>query len=93
VLDRERLAGLAARHPQFRFIRTLTRGPGPPPRGRIPALLLDRQERLVEHDVFIAGAPGFVQACKAAAEALGATRARVHTELFFTELQACAAAA
>jgi CDP-4-dehydro-6-deoxyglucose reductase len=94
VLDRERLAGLAARHPQFRSIRTLTRAPGAaPPRGRIPALLLDRQERLVEHDVFIAGAPGFVQACKATAEALGATRARVHTELFFTELQACAAAA
>jgi CDP-4-dehydro-6-deoxyglucose reductase len=93
VLDRERLAGLAARHPQFRFIRTLTRGPGPPPRGRIPALLLSRQERLVGHDVFIAGAPAFVLACTAAAEVLGAGRARVHTEIFIAEPQACATAA
>jgi CDP-4-dehydro-6-deoxyglucose reductase, E3 len=33
VLDRDRLAGLEARHPQFRFIRTLTRGAGRPRAG------------------------------------------------------------
>src|SRR5450755_1558197 len=33
VIDRERFAGWQARHPQFRFIRTLTRAAGPPPRG------------------------------------------------------------
>jgi CDP-4-dehydro-6-deoxyglucose reductase len=92
VLDRERLARLAARHPQFRFIRTLTRGPGPTPRGRIPALLRSRAQELGDHDVFIAGAPGFVLACAAAAESLGASRARVHTELFFAESQTYAAA-
>jgi CDP-4-dehydro-6-deoxyglucose reductase, E3 len=93
VLDRERLAGLEARHPQFRFIRTLTRGAGPPPRGRIPALLLSRRQELGDQDVFIAGAPGFVLACTAAAEALGARRERVHTEVFFAEPQPCSAAA
>lgn len=82
VLDRERLAAWEARYPQFRFIRTLTRAAGPPPLGRIPALLPALYDDLGEHDVFIAGAPGFVLACAAAAEALGASRARVHTEVF-----------
>jgi CDP-4-dehydro-6-deoxyglucose reductase len=85
VIDRERLATWQARYPQFRFIRTLTRGAGPPPRGRIPALLLSHQQELDDHDVFIAGAPGFVLACTAAAEALGASPERVHTEVFFAE--------
>jgi len=31
VIDRERFAGWQARHPQFRFIRTLTRAAGPAP--------------------------------------------------------------
>lgn len=93
VIDRERLAGLEARYPQFRFIRTLTRGAGPPPRGRIPTLLLSEHQELDDHDVFIAGAPGFVLACTAAAEALGAGRARVHTEVFFAEPQPCSLAA
>jgi CDP-4-dehydro-6-deoxyglucose reductase, E3 len=87
VLDRDHFAALEARHPQFRFIRTLTRGPGPALRGRIPALLLSHRQDLGDHDVFIAGAPGFVLACTAAAEALGASRARVRTEFFFAEPQ------
>ena len=35
--------------------------------------------------VFIAGAPGFVRACAAAAEGLGALRAHVKTEESFVE--------
>ena len=39
------------------------------------------------HDVFIAGAPGFVLACAAVADALAARRECVHTEVFFVEPQ------
>lgn len=87
VIDRERFEAWQSEHPWFRFIRTLTRGAGPPPHGRIPALLPTLQGSLHGHDVFIAGAPAFVLACAAAADALGASRARVHTEVFFVEPQ------
>ena len=93
VIDRERFAGWQARHPQFRFIRTLTRAAGPPPRGRIPALLPMLYQDLGDHDLFIAGAPGFVLACATAADGLGAQRARVHTEVFFVEPQPWSGAA
>ena len=93
VIDRERFAGWQARHPQFRFIRTLTRAAGPPPRGRIPALLPMLYQDLGDPDVFIAGAPGFVLACATAADGLGAQRARVHTEVFFVEPQPWSGAA
>jgi CDP-4-dehydro-6-deoxyglucose reductase, E3 len=87
VIDRERFERWEAQHERFRFIRTLTRGPGPPPHGRIPALLAQLYGDLSDHDVFIAGAPRFVLACAAAADALGARRERVHTEAFFVEPQ------
>jgi len=87
VIDADRFVGWQQRHPRFRFIRTLTRGAGPPPTGRLPALLLSLGQDLGEHDVFIAGAPGFVAACAAAAETLGAAPHRVHTEPFFVERQ------
>lgn len=87
VIDRARFTRWEAQHPRFRFIRTLTREPGPPPRGRIPALLGALYADLSDHDLFIAGAPGFVMACAAAADALGARRERVHTEVFFVEPQ------
>lgn len=87
VIDRARFEGWQAQQPRFRFIRTLTRGGGPPPRGRVPALLGTLFADLSGHDVFIAGAPGFVMACAAAADALGARRERVHTEVFFVEPQ------
>lgn len=93
MIDRERFAGWQARHPQFRFIRTLTRAAGPPPRGRIPALLPMLYQDLGDPDVFIAGAPGFVLACATAADGLGAQRARVHTEVFFVEPQPWSGAA
>ncbi len=85
VIDRERFARWRRRHPNFRFLRTLTRAGGDPPHGRIPALLPTLYDGLADHDVFIAGAPGFVSDCAAAAEALGAPPACVHTEAFFAE--------
>lgn len=85
VIDRERFATWESQHELFHFIRTLTRDTGPPPRGRVPGLLPQLYANLTDHDVFIAGAPGFVLACAAAAEALGAPRERVHTEVFFIE--------
>lgn len=87
VIDRERFEHSQAQHELFQFIRTLTRGAGPPPRGRIPALLPELYTDLSEHELFIAGAPGFVLACAAAADALGARRERVHTEVFYVEPQ------
>jgi CDP-4-dehydro-6-deoxyglucose reductase len=87
VIDRERLQQRQAEHERFRFIRTLTRGAGPHARGRIPALLPRLYANLSGHDVFVAGAPGFARACAAAAEALGAPREHVHTEVFFVEPQ------
>ena len=87
VIDGERFLGLQQRHAQFRFIRTLTRASGPPPTGRIPALLPGLGRELGGHDVFIAGAPGFVSACAVATEALGVAAERVHTEPFFVEPQ------
>jgi CDP-4-dehydro-6-deoxyglucose reductase len=71
VIDRERFEHWQVRHERFRFIRTLTRGAGPSPRGRVPTLLPQLYADLAGHDVFIAGAPGFVLACAAAADALG----------------------
>jgi CDP-4-dehydro-6-deoxyglucose reductase len=85
VLDRVRFADLDARDPRFRFVRTLTRAGGPPPLGRIPALLPRLCEALDGHDVFVAGAPGFVAACAEAVRALGARGDRVRTERFFVE--------
>ena len=87
VIDRARFDRWQAKKQRFRFIRTLTRGAGPPPHGRLPVLLPTICPDLSEHDVFIAGAPGFVVACVAAADALGARRERVHTEVFFVEPQ------
>lgn len=87
VIDRERFEHWQAQHGLFRFIRTLTRGAGRPPRGRIPALLPELFSDLSGHDLFIAGAPGFVLGCTAAADALGARRERVHTEVFYLEPQ------
>ncbi len=87
VIDRERFGQWQAEHERFRFIRTLTRATGPHARGRIPALLPELSADLSGHDVFVAGAPGFVRACATAAEALGARRERVKTEVFFVEPQ------
>jgi CDP-4-dehydro-6-deoxyglucose reductase len=86
VLDRERFAALTAAHSRLRFIRTLTRGSGPAPHGRISGLLRELCGDLTEHQAFIAGPSGFVGDCAAAAEAAGA--AGVQTEVFFVEPRA-----
>lgn len=85
LLDADRFAAWQQRDPRFRFLRTLTREAGPPPTGRVPSVLPELVGRLEDHDVFIAGASGFVTACARAAEALGAPRARIHTEVFYAE--------
>lgn len=85
VLDRERFAAWEARYGQFRYVRTLTRERGEPPLGRIPALLASLCPDLAASEVFVAGAPGFVRACAAAAEARGVPRERIRTEVFFGE--------
>lgn len=93
VLDRKLFVRWEAAHPNFRFIRTLTRGPGGNPRGRIPGLLPEICPDLSDCDVFIAGASGFVSGCAIAADALGAQRERTYTEPFFTEPQPWSGAA
>jgi NAD(P)H-flavin reductase len=85
VLDRERFAHLEATCPGFRFLRTLTRERGPGLNGRIPSILSALCGDLAEYEVFIAGAPGFVRDCARAAEAAGAARTQVHTEVFFVD--------
>lgn len=87
VIDAGRWDAWQARESRFRFIRTLTRGPGAPPRGRIPALLGDLTGSVAACDLFIAGAAGFVADCRDAATALGAPRTRIHTEVFYGEPQ------
>lgn len=87
MIDHDRFATWKSHHPSFRFIGALTRDAGPPPRGRVHALVPQLYADLSDHDVFIAGAPSFVLACAAAADALGARRERVHTEVFFVEPQ------
>jgi CDP-4-dehydro-6-deoxyglucose reductase len=85
VIDHVRFAGWQASHRRFRFVRTLTRESGPGARGRVPQMLRSVCPDLADYEVFIAGAPGFVRACAAAAEALGTLRAQVKTEEFFVE--------
>ena len=56
-------------------------------------MLFSLGEELGNHDVFIAGGPGFVGACAAAAETLGVAPDHVHTEVFFVESQRSSGAA
>jgi CDP-4-dehydro-6-deoxyglucose reductase len=71
--------------PGFRFLRTLTRAGGEPPLGRIPSLLPELFRDLAGHDVFVAGAPGFVDACADVARACGVRAGHLYTEAFFEE--------
>jgi CDP-4-dehydro-6-deoxyglucose reductase, E3 len=87
-VDGDGLRRWQASNPSFHYVRTLTRGPGAGPRGRVPEVLPDLCADLGDHEVFIAGAPGFVRACAFAAEALGAAPERLHTEPFFVETSA-----
>ncbi len=85
LIDRDRFTSLASRHDRFRYIRTLTREPGPGPHGRIPGLIESLCGDLSGHRVFIAGSPGFVSACATAVTAAGVPAGEVRTEVFFVE--------
>ena len=85
LIDDERFRTWQRRSRRFCYRRTLTRADGLPPIGRIPAILGDWFPDLSGWRVYIAGAPGFVTACAAAARACGARPGQVMTEEFFTE--------
>jgi CDP-4-dehydro-6-deoxyglucose reductase len=85
VIDRDRILAWDNSYPRFHFIRTLTLGSGGQMHRRIPDLLPHLWTELAGHEVFIAGAPGFVSSCAAVAETLGAEPALVRTEPFFVE--------
>ena len=85
VIDGARFTRRQAREPRFRFIRTLTGAPGPPPLGRVPELLPSLGALPAQADVFVAGAPGFVTACSRALTELGARRVAIRTEVFYDE--------
>lgn len=85
LIDADRFARWERERPGFRFLHTLTREAGGPLQGRIPALLPALFGDLGRHDVFAAGAPGFVDACADAARALGVRPGHLHTEAFFEE--------
>jgi CDP-4-dehydro-6-deoxyglucose reductase len=83
IIDRELFSRWERQYPGFRYCCATTRGLGDDPNGRVPARLSVIPGGLSDHDVFIAGAPGFVQACTAAALANGARPSSVHTEELF----------
>jgi CDP-4-dehydro-6-deoxyglucose reductase, E3 len=85
LIDHELICRWAQEHPAFRYVRTLTRQPGPPPVGHVPDVLPELMSRLTEHRVFVAGSSGFVAACAHAARRLGAAAAHPFTEEFFFE--------
>ncbi len=85
LLDRELLAELERRHPQLRYVTTLTREPSAPLHGHLPGLLPALVGDLAGWEVFVAGREGFVRECRAAARLLGAAATAVRTEEFFAD--------
>jgi CDP-4-dehydro-6-deoxyglucose reductase len=85
VMDVELFADWGLRDPGLLFLRTLTREHGAPPLGHVPELLPRLFTDLSEHEVYVAGGPGFVSAAARACRALGAPARRVHTEEFFAD--------
>jgi len=88
VIDEDRWVALARAEPGFDYLRTLTRvepGRAEPPLGRVPEVLPSLVPDLTEHAVYIAGSPGFVDACTQAAQRLGVRPGRLHTEEFYAE--------
>lgn len=81
LIDAERFEQWQQEQAGFRYLRTLTRAGG----AHVPALLAERFPNLASHDVFVAGAPGFVDACAEAARACGVRPGQLHTEAFFEE--------
>jgi CDP-4-dehydro-6-deoxyglucose reductase len=85
VFALDALHALARRHANFTWCLTLTRARGVAPgwrRGRIPDWLGEELPDLSTWHVLVAGAPGFVEACVAAARRLGAASERILTDSF-----------
>ena len=79
------LHALARRHANFTYRITLTRAREAAPGwrfGRISEWLAAERPNLADWHVLAAGPPGFVDACVAAARALGAADARILTDSF-----------
>jgi CDP-4-dehydro-6-deoxyglucose reductase len=85
LIDDDGLRRWDSEHDHFRYLRTLTRGSGPPPTGRIPEVLAGLLPPLERHRVYIAGESGFVSACSDAARRHGASPAHVFVEEFFVD--------
>jgi CDP-4-dehydro-6-deoxyglucose reductase len=88
LYDAGLMAWWEARHRNFRYRPTLTREQPSDPKmlhGRIPAVLPGLFRDLSRHSLFIAGTPAFVDDCIAAARALGANPALIHTEGYFPQ--------
>jgi CDP-4-dehydro-6-deoxyglucose reductase, E3 len=84
--DRGLLMYWQARHANFRFLVTLTREQREGElHGRIPDILPGSFPDLSGYSVFVAGSPGFVEACVAAARRLGARVDFIHTEGYFRQ--------
>lgn len=80
------MAWWRAKHRKFDYKITLTREEREGYlHGRIDTLLPDLYPDLSEHSLFIAGSPEFVDACEAAAKALGAKDELIHKEGFFQQ--------
>lgn len=85
VVDGDRLTELARTHPQFRFIRTLTRAAGPEPIGRLPDQLAELVPDLATRQVVIAGPDSFVTACARAARSAGVPPSKLATEEYYAD--------
>lgn len=85
----EELTRLVRRHANFGWTITLTRDPEAPAgwsQGRIPALLARDKPDLSSAATLVAGGPAFVDACSAAALALGLDPARLIVDSFVDRL-------
>jgi CDP-4-dehydro-6-deoxyglucose reductase len=87
LYDEGLMAWWQAKHRNFRYRVTLTREAGTREKGaalsgRIPTILPQLFTDLADTSVFIAGSPGFVEDCIAAAMALGARSERIHSERY-----------
>lgn len=82
VLSRDLFLDWQAAHRQFRFVAVLT---GEDRGMRVPERLPEICPDLADHELFLAGPPGFILASAGAAEALGAACECIHSEPFFAE--------
>ncbi len=88
IYDEGLMAFWQMKHRNFRFVPTLTREQAPGlQHGHVPDILPKLYPDLSGHSLFVAGSPAFVDACVAAAKAVGARDELIHTEGFFSQSQ------